>query len=89
MASGFLIGEEELFLPYTEFPWFKKAPVSKICTVEHYHSEHLYWPLLNIDLSIKSVRHPKEKHTNTDAISPKVPDNSHQPVQQSPVFCLH
>jgi Protein of unknown function (DUF2442) len=53
-----LIGEEELFLPYTEFPWFKEAPVSKICNVELHHQEHLYWPLLDIDLSIESIRNP-------------------------------
>ncbi len=60
MAYGFwlLIGEEELFLQYTEFPWFKEATVSKICNVELHHSEHLYWPLLDIDLSIESIRNP-------------------------------
>ena len=53
-----LIGEEELFLPYTEFPWFKEAPVGKICDVELQHQEHLYWPSLDIDLSIESIRNP-------------------------------
>ncbi len=53
-----LIGEEELFLPYAEFPWFKEAPVGKICNVELHHSEHLYWPFLDIDLSIESIRNP-------------------------------
>ncbi len=53
-----LIGEEELILPYTEFPWFKEATVSKICNVELHHPEHLYWPLLDIDLSIESIRNP-------------------------------
>ncbi len=53
-----LIGEEELFLPYTEFHWFKEAPVGKICAVELHHQEHLYWPSLDIDLSIESIRNP-------------------------------
>ncbi|NTW89097.1 MAG: DUF2442 domain-containing protein [Desulfobulbaceae bacterium] len=53
-----LIAEEELFLPYTEFPWFKEAPVGKICNVKLHHQEHLYWPALDIDLSIESIRNP-------------------------------
>ncbi len=32
-----LIGAGVLFLPYTEFPWFKEEPVSKICDVELHH----------------------------------------------------
>lgn len=47
-----LVGDEELFLPHTEFPWFKEASVGKICKVELHHQEHLYWPSLDIDLSI-------------------------------------
>lgn len=54
-----LIGEEELFLPYSEFPWFAEAPVSKIANVEWPSSDHLYWPDLDIDLSIDSIRHPE------------------------------
>jgi hypothetical protein len=53
-----LIAEEELFLPYTEFPWFKEAPVGKTCAVVLQHQEHLYWPALDIDLSIESIRNP-------------------------------
>jgi len=55
-----LIGEEELFLPYSEFPWFAEAPVSKIANVERPGSDHLYWPDLDIDLSIESIRHPEK-----------------------------
>lgn len=55
-----LIGEEELFLPYSEFPWFAEAPVSKIAHVEWPGPDHLYWPDLDIDLSIDSIRHPEK-----------------------------
>jgi hypothetical protein len=55
-----LIGEEELFLPYSEFPWFTEAPVSKIANVEWTGPDHLYWPDLDIDLSIESIRHPEK-----------------------------
>lgn len=53
-----LVGNEELFLPYTDFPGFKESPVGKICSVELHHPEHLYWPSLDIDLSIESIRNP-------------------------------
>ena len=54
-----LAGEEELFLPYSEFPWFKGALVAEICDVELLHGRHLYWRSLDIDLSLDSVRHPE------------------------------
>lgn len=55
-----LSGEEELFLPFSEFPWFKDASVAKICDVELLHSHHLHWPSLDIDLSVNSVRDPEK-----------------------------
>ena len=54
-----MIGDEELFLPFTDFPWFRKATISEIHHVELVGGEHLYWPELDIDLSIDSIRHPE------------------------------
>ncbi|MEY4730658.1 MAG: hypothetical protein RL020_1816 [Pseudomonadota bacterium] len=53
-----LLENEELFVPYSEFPWFKQATMEQITTVERPSANHLYWPLLDVDLSIESVRHP-------------------------------
>lgn len=53
-----LIGDEELFLPFAEFPWFKEAPIGKVLNVERPQPHHLYWPDLDVDLSVESVRHP-------------------------------
>ena len=55
-----LLGDEELFVPFSEFPWFKEAPISKILHVECLHSRHLYWPDLDVDLDVESVRHPEK-----------------------------
>lgn len=55
-----LVGEEELFLPYAVFPWFAEAPVSKIANIEKPGPDHLYWPDLDVDLSIESIRHPEK-----------------------------
>jgi len=59
-AHGFwvLLGNEELAVPYADFPWFKKATVEQILAVERPAENHLYWPLLDIDLSVESLRDP-------------------------------
>ncbi len=54
-----LVAQEELFVPFKEFPWFKEAPVSAILNVEQPHPHHLYWPDLDIDLDVESIRHPE------------------------------
>jgi len=54
-----LVEEEELFLPFTEFPWFRDAPVAAIFSVEHLSEDHLYWPTLDVDLSVESIRWPE------------------------------
>ncbi len=54
-----LYNEEELFLPFTEFPWFREASISKICNVELPSPNHLYWSDLDIDISVESIRNPE------------------------------
>jgi len=53
-----LVGDEELFLPFEHFPWFRDASIEKISIVERQTADHLYWPLLDIDLSVESIRTP-------------------------------
>jgi hypothetical protein len=59
-AHGFwvLLGREELPVPYAQFPWFRKATIEQITTVERPTENHLYWPLLDVDLSVQSLRDP-------------------------------
>lgn len=54
-----LVGDEELPVPYSAFPWFLDATVDQILTVEHPTEDHLYWPKLDIDLSVESLRQPE------------------------------
>ena len=49
------VDERELFLPFAEFPWFKDAPVGAILRVERPQPHHLYWPALDVDLSLGSI----------------------------------
>jgi hypothetical protein len=53
-----LLGDEELLLPFEQFPWFRSATVEQISEVEHPSPDHLYWPHLDVDLSVQSIRHP-------------------------------
>jgi hypothetical protein len=53
-----LLGDEELAVPFSEFPWFKSATIEQLADVQHPTEDHLYWPQLDIDLSIESIRRP-------------------------------
>jgi len=59
-SHGFwlLLEDEELFLPFSEFPWFREASKGKIFHAELPSSNHLYWPELDIDLAVESIREP-------------------------------
>jgi hypothetical protein len=67
-----LLGEEELFLPFRDFPWFEAAPVSAILHLEMLGPEHLYWPDLDVDLTVESVKHP-EKYPRVSRLMPNHP----------------
>lgn len=54
-----LLDDEELALPYSEFPWFKSATIQQILNVVRPTADHLFWPDLDIDLSVESIRHPE------------------------------
>ena len=53
-----LVDEEELFVSYADFPWFKQATIEQVITVEPPSADHLYWPLIDIDLAVASIRDP-------------------------------
>lgn len=53
-----LLGTEELFVPFADFPWFRDASIGQVCRVEWPSPDHLYWPDLDIDLAVASIRDP-------------------------------
>ena len=53
-----LIGDHEFVLPYADFPWFRQATVDQILAVERPTPDHLYWPKLDVDLSVGSIKDP-------------------------------
>ena len=55
-----LIDGEELFLAFDHFPWFREATIGQILKVERPARHHLYWPNLDVDLEVDSIRHPEK-----------------------------
>lgn len=53
-----LLGNEELAVPFAEFPWFLNATIKQLSNVEWPTESHLYWPDLDVDLSVESIRNP-------------------------------
>ena len=54
-----LVDRESLFLPFAQFPWFEKAPLNAVMRVVRPSIGHLYWPDLDVDLTVDSIRHPE------------------------------
>ena len=54
-----LLKDEELLVPFSEFPWFKNVTIDQLSKVELPSENHLYWPQLDIDICVDSIRDPK------------------------------
>ncbi|MBT9141377.1 MAG: hypothetical protein DDT30_01969 [Dehalococcoidia bacterium] len=55
-----LVHQNEYFLPFETFPWFKDANISSILNVKLPQPHHLYWPDLDVDLELDSVKSPEK-----------------------------
>ncbi len=55
-----LLSGKEYFLTYEKFPWFKKATVADLTNIELLHKTHLYWPALDVDLSVNIIENPEK-----------------------------
>ena len=53
-----LLSDEELLVPFDQFPWFRKSTIEQISEVQWLTPDHLYWPGLDVDLSVQSIRNP-------------------------------
>ena len=54
-----LVGDQELFLSHEDFPWFKDVPIGNIIKIEEPSPGHLYWPELDVDLGVESIKNPE------------------------------
>ena len=57
-----LFGGKEYYLPFDQFPWFRNATIDQICKVQLLHKTHLYWPGLDVDLSLNIISEPEKYH---------------------------
>ncbi|MGH8488234.1 MAG: DUF2442 domain-containing protein [Gammaproteobacteria bacterium] len=53
------IRDQEVFVLFEQFPWFKEAAIGELLHVELPSPHHLYWPDLDIDLAVESLSHPE------------------------------
>ncbi len=53
-----LLDTEELLVPFDQFPWFRRATIEQLSDVQWPTPDHLYWPQLDADLSVASIRDP-------------------------------
>lgn len=58
MAFGFT-SKTVNFLPFDEYPWFQDAAISAVYNVRLMHQSHLFWPDLDVDLEIASLKRPE------------------------------
>jgi hypothetical protein len=60
--NGFwlLLDGRELFVPFKQFPWFRRASIGQILKVQRPHQRHLHWPDLDVDLAVDSIEHPED-----------------------------
>lgn len=54
-----LLDGREMFVPFTQFPWFADATIHQIANVERPSEHHLRWPELDVDLAVESIEHPE------------------------------
>lgn len=54
-----LLDDREVFLGFADFPWFAQATIQEIGQVERPSPQHLYWPALDVDLTVDSLEHPE------------------------------
>jgi hypothetical protein len=66
-----LVLQKEYFLSFSDFPWFQKATVEQVYHFEFLHKRHLYWPDLDIDLSLESLKDPAKFPLKSKRVSGK------------------
>ena len=55
-----LLDAEELLVPFASFPLFRQATIDQLVDVQWPTADHLYWPQLDVDLSVASIRKPDD-----------------------------
>ena len=54
-----LAHEKELFMSYSDFPWFKDQAIKSVINVIEQSKGHFYWPDIDVDLTEEIIESPK------------------------------
>lgn len=54
-----LVDDREYFVPFDDYPAFRKATVGQIYLVERLSPSQFYWPELDIDLELEALENPE------------------------------
>jgi len=61
MHGGVLqIGGDTVPFAFADFPWFRGLSAVQIEDVRLSGGEHFYWPALDVDLTLSSIRNPSD-----------------------------
>ncbi|NLI76596.1 MAG: DUF2442 domain-containing protein [Candidatus Riflebacteria bacterium] len=55
-----LVRDQEFFLDFEEFPYFRNQTIGAVQNVQVLHGDHLYWPELDIDLELDNLVNPEK-----------------------------
>ena len=60
-ASGFwlLVDDAEYFVPFADYPVFRRAEVEQIFDVRRLSLRQLHWPALDVDIELDALEHPE------------------------------
>ncbi len=60
-STGFwlLVDDVEYFVPFSNYPAFRQAPVDQIFAVQQIGPRQLYWPNLDVDIELDALEHPE------------------------------
>jgi len=78
-----LLPEGEFLLPFEQFPWFETSSVAAVLNVQRLSEDHLYWPDLDVDLSVASIREPANFPLIARTPPPPQGDSSQSPGKAS------
>ncbi|MFO7682060.1 MAG: DUF2442 domain-containing protein [Chloroflexota bacterium] len=61
-AFGFwlLVGDEEYFVPFTDYPVFKQATITQIYEMVVLSPTQYHWPQLDVDIELTALQHPEK-----------------------------
>jgi hypothetical protein len=54
-----LIDDNEFFLSYDDFPWFKNQTINDISQFEIFGEESLHFNKLDVDLNLAMIKNPQ------------------------------